>query len=133
MRRTLRTYFFLCIKLQERLIKIQHVPISKSYLKFRNVSELSKPTYNCNFTILWYYNNEAMFWCQLREKIFAFGVDLARITPHSEWIRRLTLSVQIRENLHQKNAPNTQWSGFVVHRTKFVFVSTLRDKFISLI
>ena len=33
-------YFFLCIKLQERLIKIQCTHISKSYLKFWHVPEL---------------------------------------------------------------------------------------------
>ena len=27
----------------------------------------------------------------------------------------------------------TQWSGFVVHKLKFYFMSTLRDKFISLV
>ena len=32
---------FLCIKLQERLIKIQRFHISKSYLKFQRVPELS--------------------------------------------------------------------------------------------
>ena len=34
-------YFFLYIKLQERLIKIQPVPKNKSYLKFKHVSALS--------------------------------------------------------------------------------------------
>ena len=33
--------FFLCIKLQERVIKIQHAYISKSYLKFWHAPELS--------------------------------------------------------------------------------------------
>ena len=33
--------FFLCIKLQETLIKIQRAHISKSYLKFRHMPELS--------------------------------------------------------------------------------------------
>ena len=40
-RRFLRIYFFLCIKLQERLIKIQCAHIIKSYLKFQHVPELS--------------------------------------------------------------------------------------------
>ena len=34
-------FFFLCIKLHERLIKIQCAHIIKSYLKFRSVPELS--------------------------------------------------------------------------------------------
>ena len=34
-------YYYFCIKLQERLIKIQCAHISKSYLKFRYVPELS--------------------------------------------------------------------------------------------
>ena len=40
-RRFLRIYFFLCIKLRERLIKIQCTRINNSYLKFRHVPELS--------------------------------------------------------------------------------------------
>ena len=40
-RRTLRIYFFLRIKLQERLIKIQLAHISKSYIKFLHAPELS--------------------------------------------------------------------------------------------
>ena len=35
--RTLCIYLFICIKLQERLIKIQLAHISKSYLKFQHV------------------------------------------------------------------------------------------------
>ena len=34
--------FFLSIKPQERLIKIQHAHISKSYLKFQHVPEISQ-------------------------------------------------------------------------------------------
>ena len=40
-RRFLSIYFFLCIKLQERLIKIQCAHIRKSYLKFCHVPELN--------------------------------------------------------------------------------------------
>ena len=40
-RRFLRIYFFLCIKLQEKLMKIQCADISKSYLKLCHVPELS--------------------------------------------------------------------------------------------
>ena len=35
-------FFFLCVKLQEISIKIQYAHISKSYLKFRHVPELSQ-------------------------------------------------------------------------------------------
>ena len=35
-------FFFIYIKLQERLIKIQLPPINKSYLKFRHLVVLSK-------------------------------------------------------------------------------------------
>ena len=44
-RRFLQIYFFLCIKRQERLIKIQCALISKSYLKFRHVPLLSHGVY----------------------------------------------------------------------------------------
>ena len=41
------------------------------------------------------------------------------------------------KNLHQKKLRtrilSTQWSSFVVHKPKFLFVSTLRYKFISLV
>ena len=41
------------------------------------------------------------------------------------------------KNLHQKKLRtrtlSTQWSSFVVHKLKLVFVSTLRYKFISLV
>ena len=47
-------------------------------------------------------------------------------------------SVQMREKIRTRKELRTQtlstkWSGLVVQKLKFVFVSTLRDKFISLI
>ena len=44
-RRFIRIYFFLCIRLQERLIKIQCAHIRKSYLKFSHVPEFSHSVY----------------------------------------------------------------------------------------
>ena len=51
---------------------------------------------------------------------------------------RYSYSVKTREKIRTKEilwtrALLTQWSGYVVHEIKFVFVSTLRDKFISLV
>ena len=44
-RKTLRIYFFLRITQQKRLIKIQFAHISKSYLKFWHLPELSHGVY----------------------------------------------------------------------------------------
>ena len=51
---------------------------------------------------------------------------------------RYPYTVKTREKIRTKEilrtrALLTQWSSHVVHEIKFVFVSTLRDKFISLI
>ena len=97
-----------------------------------HVFTIIQPTYNCKFTIQWYYNNKAT---STARKVFAFGVGLARITPNSDWIRGLTLSslhIQSKcgkKTCTRKNLPtrtlSTQWSGFVVHKLKSVFVSKL--------
>ena len=47
-------------------------------------------------------------------------------------------SVQMRENIPTRKklltrTLSTQWSDFLVYKLKFVFVSTLKDKFISLV
>ena len=73
-----------------------------------------------------------MFRFQLREKYLHLGVDLL-CTAH--------IQPKCRKNLHQKKKKkklqtwtlSTQLSGFVVHKLKFVSVSTLRDKSISLV
>ena len=84
-----------------------------------------------------------MFGRQLREKCLyselAWPVLRHILSEYGNLLCKSLYSVQMRG---KKFAPEkklrtrtlfTQWSGFVVHKLKFYFMSTLRDKFISLV
>ena len=83
-----------------------------------------------------------MFRRQLREKYLRLGLvcpTLCHIpSEYGDLLCKAPYSVQMcekkctRKKL-QTRTLSTQWSGFVVHKLKFVFVSTLRDKLISLV
>ena len=83
-----------------------------------------------------------MFGRQLREKCSHSGLIWLVVhhilSEYGDLLCKSPYSVQMREKILTRKKLRTrtlftQWSGFVVHKLKFVFVSTLRDKFISLV
>ena len=72
--------------------------------------------------------HSALMWTVLRHILSEFGYLFCKY-PHS---------VQMQEKICTRKMVRTrtlskQWSIFVVHKLKFAFVSTLRDKIISLV
>ena len=83
-----------------------------------------------------------MFLRQLREKCLHLGLvwSVLRhiLSEYGNLLCKSPYSVQMREKIRtrkklQARTLFTQWSGFVVHKIKFVFMSILRDQFISLV
>ena len=83
-----------------------------------------------------------MFLRQLRENCFHSGLvwSVLRhiLSEYGNLLCKSPYSVQMREKIRTKKKLQirtlfTLWSGFVLHKIKFVFMSTLRDRFISLV
>ena len=74
------------------------------------------------------YSHWGLVWPALRHTLSQYG-DLLCKSPYSVQMRE---KIRTRKKLRTR-ALSTQWSGFVALKVKFVFVSTLRDKFISLV
>ena len=83
-----------------------------------------------------------MFKRQLHEKYLHLGLvcpTLCHIpSEYGDLLCKAPYSVQMCERNYtrkklQTRTLSTQWLGFVVYKLQFVFVSTLRDKLISLV